>query len=105
MSTTLDLVFFVIIAMLCWRGYRGGALWLTCIGRVLYRLLNGKSFSGQLLRFAPLAVGWLMLCHRVNTEGWHATAAGGIMIAMTIGLDAMRTLEEQQKTERTSCER
>jgi len=41
----------------------------------------------------------------LNTAGWHATAAGGILLAMTVGLDAMRKLEEQQKMEKTSCEK
>lgn len=99
MLMTLD------IALLCWRGYQGHGVWLSVVGQMLYRLLHGHGFWDQLLRFAPIAIGWLMLCHRVNTAGWHALGAGGILIAMTDGLDAMRKLEEQQKMERTSCEK
>jgi|GEM_PF-3181725 len=105
MLIALDIAFLVAIAVACWRGYQGRRMWMPLLTQMLYRLLHGKGFWGQLLRFAPLAIIWLMLCHRVNNLGWHATAAGGILIAMTIGLDAMRRFEEQQKTERSSCEK
>jgi len=105
MMTALDIVLFMLIALLCWRGYRGNGLWLFYSGSLLHRLLHGKGFWGQLFSFAPIAIGWLLLCHWVNTAGWHATGAGGILIAMTIGLDAMRKLEEKQKMEKTSCEK
>jgi uncharacterized membrane protein len=105
MLTVLDIALFIGLALLCWRGYRGNGTWLIYIGQLLHRLLRGKSFWGQLFRFAPLAITWLLLCHWVNTAGWHATAAGGILLAMTIGLDAMRKLEEEQKLEKTLCEK
>ncbi|OIO70216.1 MAG: hypothetical protein COW19_08145 [Zetaproteobacteria bacterium CG12_big_fil_rev_8_21_14_0_65_55_1124] len=105
MLTVLDIALLVGIALLCWRGYRENGLWLCYVGQLLHRLLRGKGFWGQLFRFAPVVVGWLLLCHWVNTAGWHATAAGGILLAMTVGLDAMRKLEEQQKLEKTSCEK
>jgi len=105
MVMLLDISLLLVIALLCWRGYRGNGLWLFYTGKMLHRLLCGKGFWGQLFSFAPIAIGWLLLCHRVNTAGWHATAAGGILIAMTIGLDAMRKLEEQQKLEKTLCEK
>lgn len=105
MLIAMDVAVLIAIVLLCWRGYRGDGTWLPFVGQLLSRLLNGRGFWGQLLCFAPLSVGWLMLCHWVNTAGWHATAAGGILIAMTVGLDAMRKLEEQQKLEKSSCEK
>jgi len=105
MLIVIDIAIFLGIALICWRGYRGSSIWLGVVAQLLFRLLHGKGFWGQLMRFAPMAIGWLMLCHRINTAGWHATAAGGILIAMSIGLDAMRRFEEQQKLERTSCEK
>jgi len=105
MMTALDIVLFILIVLLCWRGYRGNGLWLIYTGNLLHRLLRGKGFWGQLLSFAPIAIGWLLLCHWVNTAGWHATAAGGILLAMTIGLDAMRKLEEKHKMEKSTCEK
>jgi len=103
--TLLDVALFALIALLCWRGYRGIDPWLMHFVQWLGRILQGKGFWRQLFTFGPIIVGWLLLCHRVNTLGWHATAAGGILLAMTVGLDAMRRLEEQQKRERSSCEK
>jgi len=105
MATLLDISLLIVIALLCWRGYRYGSVWLAIVGKLLTQLLRNKGFWGQLFSFAPLAIGWLLLCHWINTAGWHATAAGGILLAMTVGLNAMRKLEEQQKMERTSCEK
>jgi len=105
MMTALDIVLFILIALLCWRGYHKNVIWLFYAGRILERLLGGKGFWAQLFSFAPVAIGWLLLCHWINTAGWHATAAGGILLAMTVGLDAMRKLEEKQKMEKTSCEK
>jgi len=105
MTTFLDISLFLGIALLCWRAYHGKGLWLFYVSQLIERLLRGKGFWGQLASSAPLIVGWLLLCHWVNTAGWHATGAGGILIAMTLGLDAMRNCEEKQKMERTSCEK
>lgn len=105
MLIALDISFLIAIAVLCWRGYRYRSVWLAMVGQLLARLLGSKGFWGQLFSFAPLAIFWLLLCHWVNTAGWHATAAGGILLAMTIGLDAMRNMEEKQKMEKSSCEK
>ncbi|MDQ6987764.1 MAG: hypothetical protein Q9M25_08175 [Mariprofundaceae bacterium] len=53
----------------------------------------------QFLSFGPLVVVWLLLCHWLNTHGWHATAASGMLVAMMLGLEAMRSAEERQKKE------
>jgi len=103
--TVLDIVLLALIAMVCWRGYRGIDPWLSYFGQWLGRLLHGKGFWQQLFTFGPMIVAWLLLCHRINTAGWHATAAGGILVAMTVGLDAMRSLEKQQKQGRKACEK
>ncbi len=105
MLMALDILLLIAIAILCWRGYRNRSLWLDVVGQLLAHLLRNKGFWGQLFSFAPVVVGWLLLCHRINTAGWHATAAGGILLAMTIGLDAMRNLEEEQKLEKAPCEK
>jgi len=63
-------------------------------------LCRGRGPWLQLLLFGPVVVGWLLFCHWVNTHGWHATAAGGILFAMTVGLQAMRSVEEEQKQTR-----
>jgi len=100
MTLALDVAAFLLIAVLSIRGYMKRQLWLALINHLLARLYRGKGFWGQLFSVGPIVVGWLLLCHWVNTQGAHATAAGGILFAMTLGLDAMRTLEEQQKRER-----
>jgi len=105
MLIALDILLFTAITTICWRGYRYRSLWLAVVGQLLARLLCRKGFWGQLFSFAPIAISWLLLCHWVNTAGWHATAAGGILLAMTVGLDAMRNLEEKQKMEKSSCEK
>ena len=105
MLIALDITLLVAITILCWRGYRYRSAWLAIVAQLLAQLLRRKGFWGKLFSFAPIAIGWLLLCHWVNNAGWHATAAGGILLAMTVGLDAMRNLEEKQKMEKVSCEK
>ena len=93
----LDLATLVVIALVCWQGYHRRRLWFGMPVYAWFQLARGRGFWAQLLIFGPVVVGWLLLCHWINTHGWHATAAGGILIAMTVGLEAMRTIEEEQR--------
>ncbi|TLS66132.1 hypothetical protein FE236_09175 [Mariprofundus erugo] len=97
MDTLLDISLFLLIAWLCWRGYNGRQSWLRMIPYLIWQQCQGRGMIRQLLVFAPVVVGWLLLCHWLNAHGWHATGAGGMLFAMTLGLDAMRSAEERQK--------
>ena len=100
----LDIGLFLMIALLCWRGYQKRQWWMFYLGRILEKGIQGKSFWRQFFSLGPLLVGWLLLCHWINTHGWHATAAGGILLAMTLGLNAMRNIEEDQKARSEKCD-
>lgn len=100
----VDVGIFLLIAAICWHGYQKRRLWLFYLNELLGRLYRGRSFMHQLLAFGPVIVGWLLLCHWLNTRGWHGLAAGGILLAMMLGLEAMRALEEKQKTEKEECD-
>jgi len=71
--------------------------WMSWLVMGLMQSLSGRSAWAQLVRFGPLAVGWLLLCHWVNTHGWHVTAASGIVLAMALALEAMRQAEESAR--------
>jgi len=45
-----------------------------------------------------------MVIRDSNTHGWDARAAGGMLIGMTIGLEAMRIAEEDQKWKQEQCD-
>ncbi len=97
MMMALDIALFAVIAGLCWQGYQKRRLWFVVPLYLWLRLGKGRGFWQQFLIYGPAIVVWLLLCHWVNTHGWHATAAGGMLIAMTIGLQAMRMAEDEQK--------
>jgi len=97
MSTVLDIVLLIAIAMLCWRGYQHRGIWFETAVWLWLRLGRGRGLWVQLLIYGVPTVAALLFCHWVNTHGWHATAAGGMLAGMTIGLTAMRLAEEEQK--------
>jgi len=103
MDTLLDILFFAVIAGLCWRGYQQRRSWLLVAVGLIWSLGRGYGLWRQVFHYAPVIVGWLLLCHWVNTHGWHGLAAGGILFAMTLALHAMRSWEEQQKQEKRQC--
>ena len=104
LSIAINVVMFSLIALICWRGYQRRQWWLFYADELIGRLYRGKGFMRQLFGFGPLIVVWLLLCHWLNTQGWYGLAAGGILLAMTHGLYAMRDLEEKQKWEREQCD-
>jgi len=93
----VDLLLLTALVLLCWRGYSKRQTWLRLIPHLIWHQCKGRSILMQLLLFGPVVVGWLLFCHWLNTAGWHATGAGCILLAMTIGLEAMRSAEERQK--------
>ena len=103
MNMVADVLLLVGIGIVCWRGYRQRRPWLELLVQLMWRIGNGRGLWGQVFRYAPFIVGWLLLCHWVNTHGWHATAAGGVLLAMTLALHAMRCWEERQKKEKKPC--
>jgi len=103
MNTLLDLGGLVIIATLCWQGYQKQRLWFKVPVYLFLRLGRGRGFAMQLLIYGIPTVAGLLLCHWTNTHGWHATAAGGIVIGMTVGLEAMRIAEEEHKWKQKQC--
>jgi len=104
MILALDIALFAAIAGLCWQGYQKRRLWFVVPVYLWLKLGKGRSFWMQFLVFAPATVTGLLLCHWINTHGWHATAAGGMLFGMTIGLEAMRIAEEEQKWKREICD-
>ncbi|MDQ6950127.1 MAG: hypothetical protein Q9M26_00510 [Mariprofundales bacterium] len=100
MALLLDLTIFGMIAVLCWRGYQQRQIWLSMPPYLLMRACHNRSAWLQLVIFGPITIIWLLSCHWINAHGWHATAAGGILLAMTMGLEAMRSVEERQKEKR-----
>jgi len=100
----LDFAMLALIAALCWQGYRKRRLWFVVPVFLWLKLGRGRSFWMQFLIFGPMTVAFLLLCHWVNTHGWHATAAGGMLFGMTIGLEAMRMAEDEQKWRNEQCD-
>jgi len=97
MNTAIDFFLFLLIGGACWYGYHYRQAWFCMTPYLLWRLCRGRGPGRQLLVFGPTVVGWLLLCHWLNAHEWHATAAGGMLFAMTLGLEAMRSAEERQK--------
>jgi len=100
MGIVLDIVMFAVIVTLCWQAYFKRRAWFVSLVFFWLELGRGRGFWMQFIIFGPLTVAALLLCHWVNTHGWHATAAGGILFIMTLGLEAMRSAEEEQKWKR-----
>jgi len=90
--------------LLFWDGYGHRKLWFCFLGKWLANICRYRVYWRQLLVVGPLIVIWLLFCHWVNTHGWHGIAASGIFIAMMLGLNAMRQIEEQQKWEKEQCD-
>lgn len=100
----LDFALLALMLWLCWSGYRRRRPWLEYTALVLFRLAHGRGFAAQLFTLGPMIVGWLLLCHWINTHAWHATAAGLVLLGMTLGLALMRQFEEMQKWEKSQCD-
>ena len=100
----LDLLLLSAIAWICWQGYHKCRLWFVVPVYLWMKSGKGRGFWKQFLVFGLPTVGWLLLCHWINTHGWHATAAGGMLFAMTVGLQAMRLAEEEFKWNRDQCD-
>ncbi len=97
MKLVLDIAILVGILFACWRGYQQRQPWLYLISALLLRLGSQKYFGIRFFVYAPVFVGWLLLCHWLDVKNWTATAAGLMVFAMTLGLEAMRQTEERQK--------
>ncbi len=104
MMLALDIALFAAIATLCWQGYHKRRLWFVVPVYLWLKLGKGRGFWMQFLVFGPVTVIGLLICHWINTHGWHATAAGGILFGMTLGLEAMRIAEEEQRWKREKCD-
>jgi hypothetical protein len=99
MKTGIDIIMLMLIGTLCWHGYQSRQTWLRMIPHLMWRICRNRGFLWQLLVFGSSMVGWLLLCHWINARGWYATAAGVMLLGMTLGLEAMRSAEERQKME------
>ncbi len=104
MILALDFAMLAVIVTLCWQGYHKRRLWFVAPVYLWLKLAKGRSFWVQFLIFGPITVSFLLLCHWINTHGWHATAAGGMLFGMTLGLEAMRIAEEEQKWNKEQCD-
>jgi hypothetical protein len=96
----IDIILFILIAWSCWQGYSKRQMWLSVIAHLLARLYRGKGYWHQLFTLGPIIVVWLLLCHWLANHGARGLGAGGLLLAMTLGLDGMRHFEEKQKLER-----
>jgi len=97
MKTVVDIVLLAGILGACWQGYRQRHIWFCLIPGLLLHIGRQRSFLFRFCLYAPLFVGWLLLCHWLNAQGWHATSAGLFGFAMVSGLEAMRQVEERWK--------
>jgi len=104
MTIALDIAIFSVIATVCWQGYHKRRLWFVIPVYLWLNLGKGRGFWMQFIIFGPGTVCGLLLCHWVNTHGWHATAAGGMLFGMTLGLAAMRIVEEEYKWKKEHCD-
>lgn len=100
MMTGLDIAALGVISLVCWQGYHKRRLWFVVPVYLFLRLGKGLSFWVQFFIYGLPTVSGLLLCHWINTHGWHATAAGGMLFGMVIGLEAMRIAEDEQKWNR-----
>ncbi len=98
MTRLADFAGLALLLAVCWRGYRYRTPWFSAIAARLLRASRGRGFFRRFILLAPIFVGWLLLCHWTDVKGWHATAAGLMALAMTVGLDAMRQFEEAAKS-------
>ncbi|RMH61915.1 MAG: hypothetical protein D6678_02485 [Zetaproteobacteria bacterium] len=97
MAFLANLFLFAIVAGLCLRAYQRRQAWLVAVAGLLFKVGRDRSLVAQCLLLGPVVVGWLLACHWLNTHGWHGPAAGGIALAMTVGMQLMRDWEERQK--------
>jgi len=105
MKTALDIAILALILFTCWRGYQQRRLGLCIIPALLLYIGKQKPFWIRFLIYAPVFVAWLLLCHWIDVKGWHAMAAGLMAFAMTLGLEAMRQVEELQRIKNKPCEK
>jgi len=101
LRTVLDITALLFIVRVCWQGYHRRNVWFLFLPHLLMHWGRKRSYLRQLTIFAPVVIIWLLSCHWIDTHGWHAVAAGGVLVAMTMGLEAMRSIEEQQKRRRS----
>ena len=94
----LHCALFVVLMGISGRAYQRQSLWIRFIPYALLSMGKGRSFVLQLLMYAPLLVSCLLACHWLDVMGWHGLAASGIGFAMLLGLQALRMLEEKQKS-------
>ena len=97
MSFMLNLVLFSILMGSVLFAYQRQALWLRLIPHVLLKCGRNRSFFIQLILYGSAFVLWLLACHWLDVKGWHGLGAAGMGFAMVLGLQAMRSLEKQQK--------
>ena len=100
MSILTNLIWAAILIPLCLWSYHQQALWFRLLTHVLLSLGKGRGFFKQWLIYAPIFVSWLLLCRWLDVKAWHGLAASLIAFAMLVALQAMRSLEEQQKRQR-----
>lgn len=99
MKTATDIIILLLILVFCWHGYQYRQTWFRIIPHLMWRICRDRGLLWQLLIFGSTVVGWLLFCHWINAHGWYATAAGAMLFAMALGLEAMRSAEERQKME------
>ncbi len=102
MIFVLNLIAFLILMGCCGLAYQRRSLWLRLIPYILLKWGEGRSFIVQLLIYSPVFVLWLLACRWLDVKGWHGVAAAGIGLAMLLGLQALRMIEENQKRLRGS---
>ena len=96
----VHLIIFIVLMAFSIKAYQQQSLWLRLIPFLLLKWGEGRSFTWQLMIYSPIFILWLLGCHWLDARGWYGLGASGLGFAMLLGLQALKMIEEKQKTMR-----
>ncbi len=93
----LHVIIFIVLMAFSIKAYQHQSFWLRFIPFLLLKWGEGRSFAWQLMIYSPIFIIWLLSCHWLDAKGWYGLGASGLGIAMLLGLQALKMIEEKQK--------